>query len=234
MDIEKDVDKITAKFPDESRRYKWRFDSLRKSYTEYIEKSKPLTYYIKKFNKQKGLRYLEVSTEDDLHRLLYNAIDKDLRKWVEKEGAYKFINQIKFETKTKQKETLIQKTLVSQFENILFKRDLRQFDVLREVEVLNGEKVDFLIKYGFIGPIMIEIKLSSNSGFVNNKKGIIEYKKKLEGYLAKTNSTKGLYVIFNDSFDRKFDEKIKKYKIEYDNSQIKVVGIDCMVEYVKK
>jgi hypothetical protein len=177
---------------------------------------------------------LEVSTEDDLHRLLYNAIDKDLRKWVEKEGAYKFINQIKFETKTKQKETLIQKTLVSQFENILFKRDLRQFDVLREVEVLNGEKVDFLIKYGFIGPIMIEIKLSSNSGFVNNKKGIIEYKKKLEGYLAKTNSTKGLYVIFNDSFDRKFDEKIKKYKIEYDNSQIKVVGIDCMVEYVKK
>jgi hypothetical protein len=48
------------------------------------------------------------------------------------------------------------------FENILLKRGF-QVEVLREPQLLDEKRTDFLIRYGFAGPVVIEVKLTSNT-----------------------------------------------------------------------
>jgi hypothetical protein len=58
-------------------------------------------------------------------------------------------------------------------------------DIIREHQLLDGKKIDFLISYGFIGPVMIETKRLDNSEIANNTKRRA-YKKKMLQYIKGT------------------------------------------------
>src|SRR5260370_38958541 len=87
----------------------------------------------------------------------------DLTRWIEAEGAYdRLLSGKVFRRKVQQYEKLVQKTLKSQIEIILLKRGF-QIDVHRESQLLDDKQTDLLIRYGNVGPVIIEVKQTSNT-----------------------------------------------------------------------
>ncbi|MCJ7636092.1 MAG: hypothetical protein MUO21_01230, partial [Nitrososphaeraceae archaeon] len=98
--------------------FSYRFQQLKLEYITYIEKPQNISDCIKKYNFFKEKIYLDISTPRDLLDLIKKIIHEDLKKWVEDEGAYKFLNEHRPKKGKKRKgEDLIQKTIKTQFEN---------------------------------------------------------------------------------------------------------------------
>lgn len=137
---------------------------LRHSYMTYIGKPMSVGECINKYNQLKSQQYLKISNSMELYEEIKDVIEVDLRQWVESEGAYSFIVGGKINEKSKRQsyEELIQKTIKSQFAYSLCERGFRKTDIVREPQLLQRKQVDFRISYGFIGPILIEVKLSTN------------------------------------------------------------------------
>jgi DNA polymerase III delta prime subunit len=178
--------------------FKYRFQKLKLEYVIFIGKPLNIADCIKKYNFYKEKIYLDVATEQDLIEVIKRAINEGLKRWIEYEGAYKFIDKYKpKDGKNFRGEDLIQKTIKTQFENELLKVGLRieRANLQRETQMLDDKKTDFLIYYGFIGPVLIETKLSSNKE-ITNKKEREKYKNKLIQYTKGTNSIYCIFLIF--------------------------------------
>ena len=178
--------------------FKYSFQKLKLEYVIYIGKPLNIADCIKKYNFYKENIYLDIATARDLIDTIKSIISEGLTRWIECEGAYKFIDKYKPERKKKfEKEDLIQKTIKTQFENELLKAGLRreQINLQRETQMLDDKRTDFLIYYGFIGPVLIETKLSSNKE-ITNKKEREKYKNKLIQYTKGTNSIYCIFLIF--------------------------------------
>jgi hypothetical protein len=204
----------------------WFADKLRelkREYLNYIGKSQYFSDCIKKYNWFKEQQYLEIAFTRDLFEILQEVIENDLRKWVEDEGAYRFIR----EAKGKQ-EDLIQKTIKTQFENSLLKRGLRNSDIIREPQLLDDYRPDFLIYYGFIGPVLIEIKRLDNAE-VKYESRRLRYSKKLKKYMEGKNSDLGIYIIFKIKEGNDLDDYLKKVLESFgEYNRISVIGLDCI------
>jgi hypothetical protein len=124
--------------------------------------------------------------------LVLKVINDDIRKWVEDEKAYKFIMEA-----TRNQESLIQKTIKTQLENGLLKRGLRkdEVDIRREEQLLDDTRTDFLISYGFVGPVLIEIKRVDNPE-IKNEQDRINYKSKLLSYIEGYSADYGIFLVF--------------------------------------
>ena len=236
-----DLIAIRNKFPDLKQAY-W-FDNqinrIKQTYLNILSQPQNFSRSIQKYNELKKKQYLHIAYPEELFRLIKEVIDDEFRKWVH-EGFYSVIRQLQsYKTKGHvQREALIQKTIVTQLENFLLKRNIRHSDIFpifpkfdREVQKLDDDKVDLIITYGSIGSVMIEIKRATNSDL--NKKNRTTYKtKKLLPYLRQTNCEFGIFLIFRD--EEKLDEKefwelIEQVKIVYQTeSNICVIGIDCL------
>ena len=210
--------------------FSYRFQQLKLEYIIYIGKPQNISDCIKKYNFFKEKIYLDISTPRDLFDLIKKIINEDLKKWVEDEGAYKFIEKYKPQKGQKfEREDLIQKTIKTQFENGLLKADLRKedFHIQRESRLLDDKRTDFLISYGFIGPILIEIKLTKNNEITDKVKRE-KYKSKLIQYIKGTNSHYGIFIIFqtesNNSLEKYLPILQQLYKTE---KYIEVVGLNC-------
>jgi hypothetical protein len=225
--LEKQIQKLRSLLKI-NKDYKGRLEYLQKQYIQYIEQTQPLTFFINKFNKQKSKRYLEIRSNNSLRIIIKDAIDTQLRKWVEVEGAYKMLQRYFNKSEKQTREDLMQKTLATQLENILLKKGFRKFDITRENQFLDDTRPDLVIKYGFTGTILIEIKRAYNDDFSGSEDDLKEYKGKLLGYLEKTKSQYGFFVIFNDTNEISFEEKLKENKALYKDTPIEVIGIDCI------
>lgn len=202
------------------------YNLLRSYYNELVgvylsQFSKPSTFAecIAIYNNLKGQKYLSISTAIEFYYLINEIIETDLRKWVEMEGAYQFV------TKFSNEEELIQKTVITQFENCLLKRGLRENEVKirREEQLLNNNRTDFVLSYGFIGQVLIEIKLTRNSDITSK-----EYPQKLLQYIEGTKSDFGIFLVFQTDHIHKWKKIEHKVKKLYSNMEkIKVIGIDC-------
>ena len=136
---------------------------LRRSYLGYLGKPRNISEAISKYNDSRGFDNKKIQNSVDLFRHLQDAFDVDLRRWIEGEGAYDLLLGEKvFKTKKQEYEKLIQKTLKPQVENVLLRRGF-QVEVIREPQLLDEKRTDFLVRYGFAGPIVVEVKLTSNS-----------------------------------------------------------------------
>jgi len=211
--------------------FSYRFQQLKLEYIIYIGKPQNITDCIKKYNFFKEKIYLDISTPRDLLDLVKKIINEDLKKWVEDEGAYKFIEKYKPEKGQKfEREDLIQKTIKTQFENGLLKAGLRkeEIHIQRESQLLDDKRTDFLISYGFIGPILIEIKLTKNNEITDKVKRE-KYKRKLIQYIKGTNSHYGIFIIFqtesNNSLEKYLPILQQLYKTE---KHIEVAGLNCI------
>ena len=201
----------------------------------YLSKAKEshIVNAIKKYNQLENEDYLPVTSSLELRELIKDVIEQDIRRWIEDEGAYRHIHELAKKEKNTNAEEFIQKSIKSQIELALVKRGFRDTDynIIREEQLLDDKRLDFTVRYGLIGSVMIELKLGHNSeakATTINGKAYIE---KLKKYMAGSNSDYGLFVIFNVKKDEsnKFEEQmIGLYKLYEDIDNISVLGLDCV------
>lgn len=140
-----------------------RMVQLRRTYLAFVGKPPNISRAITRYNNARRDQTERILTAADLYSHLREAMDTDLRRWIEGEGGYSLILGDKVTSAKKQDyEKLIQKTLKTQIENILLRRGF-QVDVIREPDLLDEMRTDFLVRYGFAGPVVMEVKLTSHS-----------------------------------------------------------------------
>ncbi len=140
-----------------------RMAQLRRTYLGFVGKPPNISQAITRYNDARRDQAERILTSADLYSHLREAMDTDLRRWIEGEGGYSLILGDKVTRAKKQDyEKLIQKTLKTQIENILLLRGF-QVDVIREADLLDEMRTDFLVRYGFAGPVVMEVKLTSHS-----------------------------------------------------------------------
>ncbi len=203
---------------------------LKQVYLKKVENSN-IAKAINIYNKLVNEDYLPVTTSIELREVLKNILEVDIRRWIEDEGAYKHIQELAKKDKNSNAEDFIQKSIKSQIELALVKRGFRDTDykIIREEQLLDDKRLDFTVSYGFIGSVMIELKLSHNTEAKETTEKGKNYPDKLEQYLKGANCDYGLFAIFNvkDSSDRFKKQIVGLNKLYETRENISIIGLDC-------
>jgi hypothetical protein len=232
-DLEKFVEKHSSE--EGINWFKYRLKELKRSYLMFIGKPTSISECIQRYNKLKTQQYMEIATPRDLYEEMKNVIDTDLRRWVESEGAYSFIVRDKvFDAKKQSYENLIQKTIKAQIEKAFLKRGF-EVNITREPQLLDDKRTDFLFSYGFIGPILLEVKLSTSTDLVGSEKTLQNKQsyKNLVRYMDGYNSHFGIFLVFDNV---KRAEKTEKWETHFEKirnayqkiDNITVLGLECI------
>lgn len=215
--------------------FKYRLKELKRSYIMFIGKPTSVNECIQKYNKLKTQQYMEIATPHDLYEKVKDVIDTDLRRWVESEGAYSFIVGDKiFDAKKQSYENLIQKTIKAQIEKAFLRRGF-EVNITREPQLLDDKRTDFLIFYGFIGPILIEVKLSTSTDLIGSQKtleGKPSYKS-LSQYMNGFNAHFGVFLVFDNKKGTKRPEEWETHFVKIRNAyqkidNVTVLGLKCI------
>ncbi|WP_316840070.1 hypothetical protein [Pedobacter gandavensis] len=175
---------------------------LEYEYVGNYQQFKNISEAIKQYNQIKAKSYLPVYNDADLQLIVSQSFD-GLKDFVTYEGYGRNAQQLSGKKIGKSKlfnEDILQKTFKLFLEKHLLSRGIRQTDIYREVQLYDDKRLDILIKYGFIGPIMAELKLLSNDEITDDAKRTA-YKPKLIQYMKATNSKYGFYLIFKTADD---------------------------------
>jgi len=209
--------------------------SLEINLTNSYELFRTISEPVKKYNEIKNKQYLQVRDQADLAALVDAAIE-DLQDFVLNKGYYQPAVQLSGAKKAKLtslfNEDILQKTFQVTLENSLLRQGLRDTDIHREVELFDGKRLDILLKYGFVGPIMAEMKLLHNTEITKDVQRQA-YKEKMKQYIAATKSEYSYYLVFkvNDDPGGKhktaFDDLVTEYA-DIPNLTIKL--IDCPIK----
>ncbi len=187
---------------------------------------------IKKYKAIKERRYLDILTVSDLFEAVKKVIEIDLLREA-KQGVYSYLSDL-----VSQNETMVQKMLASHFKQLLVEYSNKDsvfhsgiLNVVRESEIANGKKVDFLINYGPVGTVMVEVKLSRNSELSSGN--LENYRDNwFLQYLDQTQSQYGVFLILRidpHKSKKDFDAQINRVKEVYKGYEnIEVMGIDCL------
>ena len=198
---------------------------LRSNYMDSIGKPQSIAECIKKYNRLKEVQYLDIATPIDLVNIIRDVIDTDLIHFIEDEGYYKVIKDVKGK-----QEVLIQKTLKTQFENSLLKRGFRKYevDIRREEQLLDDKRTDFLVSYGFVGPILIELKRTDTPEVSNYKKRQL-YKAKLLQYVEGYKAHFCFFILFQIKKNYPLDNVLSDVRSVYkDCNKVEVKGLNCI------
>ncbi len=211
----------------------YRFNEVKNSYLEAIAKPLNMTEVLRKYKEFKDKAYMPIASSSHLLEVIKSVIEKDLKRWVEDEGAYKHIELLAKKEKQQNNEEFISKSLQSQIELALFKNGFRatDFRLHREEQLMDDKRIDYTISYGFIGQILLELKLDSNSESEKNKKKGKEYVSKLQKYIKGSHSDYGIFLIFNirsskEDFEKQLQNLHELYK---DELNISVMGLNCKI-----
>ncbi|WP_164699605.1 NACHT domain-containing protein [Aliarcobacter cryaerophilus] len=212
--------------------FEYRFKELKQIYLDNLSKPKHIMEAIKAYKKSKENEYITVNSSLHLLEIVKDSISNEIRNWIEVEGAYKHISELAKKDTNINAEEFIQKSIKSQIELSLIKKGLRHTDIKikREEQTLDDKRADFTINYGFIGQVLLELKLSHNSESKSNQKAGREYKEKLIKYIDATNSDYGLFIIFNTKenkvvFERQIGDLVKLYE---DKDNVSVLGLNSL------
>jgi hypothetical protein len=200
---------------------------LRRSYLAHIGRPRSIGEAVEKYNKARQYTLRSIRDSSDLFHELKDSIEVDLRHWIEGEGAYSVLMlESTNEKKRRLLEELVQRTLKTQIENILLKRGF-QVDVVREPQLLDHKRVDFLVRYGFAGPVVVEVKLTSNTDLrVRNLAGTRSYQS-MRRYIAGYGAPHGIFLVVNNTKARNLKAIARAYEqIE----KVHVQTLDCEVD----
>lgn len=213
--------------------FEYGFDEAKNSYLEAIAKPSNMAETLRKYKEFKDKVYMPIASALHLLEVIKRVIEKDLKQWVEDEGAYKHIELLAKKEKQQANEEFISKSIRSQIELALFKNGFRatDFRLHREEQLMDDKRIDYTISYGFIGQILLELKLESNSEAENGKDGK-EYVEKLKKYIQGSHSDYGIFLIFNiKSTVEDFDQQLQGLKELYKNElNIDIMGLNCKIE----
>lgn len=127
-------------------------------------------------------------------------------------------------------EDTLQKTLKISLENALLNKGIRNTDIIRELQIFDNKRLDLVVKYGFIGPVIFELKLLHNSEIQKQEKRK-EYREKLLQYINSVKSKFCYYIVFNvePSTSQKNLPQFQNLVQEYsDIPNLKIELIDCV------
>ncbi|MCB9053308.1 MAG: hypothetical protein H6556_28055 [Lewinellaceae bacterium] len=214
---------------------------LELEYAKIYDKPRSIQFCINKYNQIKEEIYLPIYNSRDLLILLQKIIDEDIQRFVYQEGFYRMVEYLTTNSdgrKTFRKgypnEDHIQKVLSVQLENALLKKGLRATDIYREPQLYDDKRLDFVIQYGFVKPIIIEIKLLHNRE-IRTPKERRPYKNKLRQYIESQNADYGIYLIFKvQKIDH--DKHFYDLREEYKDVEGLIIPdfIDCTVNTLER
>jgi hypothetical protein len=174
-----------------------RMTHLRRSYLTYLGKPDNISIAIAKYNDVRSYDVNKIQNSGDLFRHVQDAFDTDLRRWIEDEGAYAVLGHKISGSGKQEYEKLIQKTLKSQIENILIKRGFH-VEVLREAQLLDDKRTDLIIRYGFVGPIIVEVKLTSNTDIQGTKIDQSKSYASMAQYMQGYGASHGIFMVVDN------------------------------------
>ncbi|MCO5168176.1 MAG: hypothetical protein M9894_17685 [Planctomycetes bacterium] len=215
---------------DDIRWFRHRLVQLRQSYMAAISKPRSVRDCVVTYNDFRTRSYLDVADARDLHHLVCEVLDVDVRNWIEAEGAYAFLGTGKvLDAKRQQYENLIQRTVKAQIRAALLARGLRDVNIIREQELDDGRKLDFVIWQGFVGPVVIELKLTSNTE-LRSRKNIEDYRSTLvQRYMQGVGATYGVFVLLQVDEQHPLDTKLQTVREVYATMQgaVAAIGFKC-------
>ena len=229
LEIERFIAEKKTEYP-ELHWFEFELEGLKKSYLETLGQPKNILDAVHKYNLLKANEYLPITSSAQLAELLKRILLTDTKRWIEKEGAYKSIQMLAQKEKKLEAEDFIQKGIKAQIELALLRHGIRESDykVSREEQLLDDKRIDITVSYGFIGSVVIEIKLSHNpesNASTNIGKSYID---KFRQYLDGIHSTHGIFLIFNiRQPEDKFQDQLVKLQHLYSKTGIDVVGLHC-------
>ena len=196
---------------------------LRRAYLAYLGKPRSVSEAVRRYNQARDYDDKKIVSSEDLFHQLQGALETDLRRWIEGEGGYsQILGENVLSGKRKQYEKFIQRTLKTEVDNIMRRRGF-EIDLLRESELLDGKKVDFWVKYGFVGPIVVEVKLTSNTdlkGDIAKKKSYASMSRYVEGFSA----THGVLLVVDNTNAKNISEIKRIYQ---QIPKVAVLSFDC-------
>lgn len=228
VEIVSELNSLIDKSTDHQKHLAFKTRRLKERFAERYQPTRKMSEAINLYNKFKAYKYLEVRNVNDLLNIVQSSIDLEMKQWIQ-QGYYSFINQLyKLDGGRVARENIIQETIKTQLENFLLQKDIRKVDILREVQLQGGKKVDFLISYGLIGKIAIEVKRFGNNDL--NKLSSY-FQTHLKAYTTQTNSSYCILLIFNDTEKNEsiFTAKCRSYqKVLDQRSEIKFHFMHCL------
>ena len=110
-----------------------------------------------------------------------------------------------------------------------------EVNITREPQLLDDKRTDFLVSYGFIGPILLEVKLSTNRDLVGSQKKL-ENKpsyKSLSQYMKGYSVPFGIFLVFDNEKRTKRSDKwethFKKIRNAYQKiDNVTVLDLKCI------
>lgn len=193
---------------------------LRRSYMNYIGKPQNIAECISLYNNLKARTYLKIADSHDLLEKIKDIINNELKTWTTGEGSKLM----------KLDETRVQKNIKLQLDNILLRKGFRPNEVIiiREPQLLDDKRTDFLIFYGFVGPIIIEVKLSKSSELIGKLKTKKSYKS-IVHYMQNYQAHYGIFLVVGrrpKTTPQKWNRLIKKVIDVYQQiSNVEVLNI---------
>lgn len=170
---------------------------------------KPYINAINIVNTMNSTDTLTITSEIEL---LYTVKDmvSELGRWVSQEGE---------KLADKGEEVEVQKLLSLQFENILVKKygsNNVRMHIDRETQAIDGTRTDFYVYFGFYGPIIIELKLSSHSDLSGGMTSKTSFRS-MGKYMKEFNASYGLLLIYRtkDATPESFSKQVELVKKAY-------------------
>jgi len=213
------------------------FNNLFSNYDELLYPTS-IRETTKKYLEIRNRKYTKIFNLNELIYLIQLVLEKDLQDWFISNGfdvfmrnTYIAISQKGEQTKKNQKETFLQSLMYPIIQNLLLNKgfDANSFTLFKEAQSGTGNRrIDFLINYGIIGKIIIEVKREPNSD-IKNSKNRTAYVQTLKEYLSFTNADYLiLFVIRDEERDSNFEQFIKDCKDDFDNrnSTFKTIGLN--------
>lgn len=171
--------------------FKDKMVELRREYALAINRPKNINGAIKIAEKVRAEEDVAISSVEQLKSVLEEIIQEELIPWIETD-ARKVMN-----------ETHAQKLIKVQLESFLLKRgfnpsQLQVCHIFREAQELDDTRTDFLIYHGFIGPVVIELKLFSNSDLVGEDLTTKESYASLKNYMRQYRTDQAIFLALDD------------------------------------
>lgn len=220
ISLESFLIKITSK--DEFGWFGYEIKKLKRSYMEFIGKPSHISTCIRTYNNLKQRQYYEITSTESLAEEVKSALNTELKNWLESSGK-KFVE--------KERETSLQKIIKIKLESIFHKKGFN-ITIHREVQLESDKRTDFILFYGFIGPLVVEFKLSDNEHLAGKDLKSKESFKNMEHYMKGYESEKGIFLVINNKKEQgryKFNSHLVKIKNTYEILDgVEVVGIDVL------
>ncbi|MDD2942726.1 MAG: hypothetical protein PHC51_07155 [bacterium] len=170
---------------------------LRNSYSMTLGKPTSFTAATLQYNACLNALVSPIENSGELIQVISDALRNEIRPWLVGSGR-KLVSSAY--TNNKQREVSIQRVLRGPLlEALNHRRHVNySFTVIREAQIDDDRRTDLLISYGFIGPCIIELKLSNNKDLKSRDIKQTPSFSNLETYMNGYRSEVGILVVLED------------------------------------